>query len=228
MDFQDSTIQKPKYLTRKRVSTDGTVTIEYKLKPKKIRKIVVARGSKNTTGSHSVGAVITSQLIPFRKSMISQLNKRGFNTSKMDWNNIVALYYNEFVSNKYNKQSPFTPVNTYEFCNNLAFKVHPKDHLTGDIRDFRNAEGMGQIGNITDNIINTYKFSRAKYKRAIADGMHPQDVLSDVELRQAKAAMIVEKRLTDRLEGNRNVKVGSLRKIIIWVLIGFVIYKLLV
>jgi hypothetical protein len=216
MDLTANFDRSPHYLHRRRVGVDGVVTIQYKIKPKRIRKVVVARGSNNITGGHSVGAVITSQLIPFRKSMLRQLAQRGFNTSHMDWNNIVALYYNEFVSNQYNKKSPFVPINSYEFCNNLAFKISSKDRLEGDLRDFRNAEGLGQVGNIVDNIINTYKFAKAKRLRAIQDGIKPEQVLSDIELRQALAADRVEKELTAKMRDNYSVKQGSIKKVLLW------------
>jgi hypothetical protein len=223
----DSKQQSPKYLTRKTVSTDGVTRYEFRLKPRTKRKVVVARGSNNLTGSHSVGAVVTSQLIPFRKYMIRQLNSRGFNTSKMNWKNIVILYHNEFVSNLHNKQSPFVPVDAYEFCNNFAFKIKETDNLVGDLRDFRNAEGCGQIGNIVDNIINTYKYAKGKYIRAESAGQNPKDVLSDVEYFQAKSAIAVEKKLRNSLEDNSNVKVGQVKKILIVAVVIFILYKLL-
>lgn len=218
---QDKKIHK--ILTRRRVSTDGTITIDYKLKPRVIRKVVVARGR----GEHSMGGVVLSQLIPFRPYMVNQLKSRGFDTSRMNWKGIVALYHNEFVSNQHNKQSPFTPINTFEFCNNLSFKVHPKDNLIGDIRDFRNAEGMGQVGNVVDNIVNTYKFARAKYNKAVRDGINPKDVLTDVELRQALDTGKVSKRLKKKDSDNYSVKQGDVRKIIIWAIVIYLLYYLL-
>ena len=217
---------KVNYLHRKRTSVDGVTTIEYKIKPKHKRKIILAKGSNHLEGSHSVGTVVISQLIPFRKSMIYELNKKGFNTSKLSFRDLVALYYNEFVSNQHNKSSPFVPINSYEFVNNLAFKVHPKDNLIGDITDFRNAEGLGQVGNITDNIINTYKFSRSKYKRALQDGYEPKQVLTDVELRQAKAVERVERELNDKMKDNFSVKQGTVKKLVIWVVVLYLFYYL--
>ena len=223
----DSKQQNPKYLTRKVVSTDGVTRYEFRLKPRTKRKVVVARGSNNLTGSHSVGAVVLSQLIPFRKYMIAQLNSRGFNTSKMNWRNIVILYHNEFVSNQHNKQSPFVPVDSYEFCNNFAFRIKPKDNSIGNFDDFRNVDGMGQIGNIVDNIVNTYKYAKGRYQKAERAGENPKDVLSDVEYFQARSAIAVEKKLRNSLEDNTSVKTGQVKKILIVAVVIFILYKFL-
>ena len=221
MDLTAEKIQK--ILTHRRVGLNGNVTIERKLQPIRKRKVVLAQGK----GEHTIGNVVLSQLIPFRGHMLSQLRTRGYNVGAMPWRTVVVTYYNEFVSNKLNSASPFTPINTYEFCNNTAFKVSPKDSLTGDMRDFRNAEGMGQLGNVVDNIVNTYKFALGKKQRAIVAGEDPKYSLSDVELSQARAAERVQRRLENKLKDNYAVRQGTVRKLVIWALVIWVAYILL-
>ena len=96
-------------------------------------------------GEHSIGNVLTSPLIPFRRSMIVQLNRRGFNTSSLDWKTLVSLYYNEFVSNKENTKNPYVPISSYEFKNNPAFRLRPSDSFNGEIIDYRNSEYFEDI-----------------------------------------------------------------------------------
>ena len=195
-------------LTKKTVNVDGSVTVTTKPKRQVKKRVVIARG----TGEHTIGAVITSQLLPFRSVMIKQLNRRGFNTRTLDFKTLIPLYYNEFVSNNENKSSKFIPINAYEFRINPAFRIHPSDNFNGELSSIH-ADYFGQVSDITDTIINLFRISKLKKRSALLSGINPKQVLTDEELVQAKAAEIVEKKLEDKMLNNTPVRYAELKKI---------------
>jgi hypothetical protein len=221
MDLTEST--RRVFLTRKKINSDGSVTVTTKPKLKKKKKIVIAQG----TGEHTIGAVITSQLSPFKSSMKRQLNRRGFNTAFMNDRNLIALYYNEFVSNKYNNTSPLIPINAYEFCNNPAFKIKPSDNLNGDLSDHRNRDYFLQVGGVVDNVVNLFKFAKLKKRNAVLNGINPKEVLTDEELVQANAATKVEKDLENKLMNNKTFTYGNFKNVLIVCLVVALLYYFL-
>ena len=167
----------------------------------------------------TVGNVVLEQLRPFRNSMVSHLESFGVSAKKLRLKNLVPLYYNECVSNKHNKSSPFVPINVYEFVDNLSFKIPVSDNVVGDLKDFRNAEGMGKIGNVVENTVNTFKYQMNRRRKAINDGVDPRTLMGELEYRQAIAAERVLQRMKQKQQDSYAVKTGDVRKIIMWFLI---------
>ena len=92
----------------------------------KVRAYPVVR--YNRINEKSVGAEITSELLPFKKTMIKQLNRRGYNTLGTPFKYIIPLYYNEILA----EQNDFEPINSFKFTNNPAFKLKNSDNYNGD------------------------------------------------------------------------------------------------
>ena len=91
---------------------------------------VVAKRKVNRSDSEKTfGGSVTSELLPFRSTMNYQLSKRGYNTRNLSFKELIPLYFNEFVSNKENKNSSYQPINCYEFRNNTSFKIQMKIRL---------------------------------------------------------------------------------------------------
>lgn len=221
MDVSGNTGKR--FLIHQKVNRDGSITTTKKLKPKQRHKVVVARG----TGEHTVGAVITSQLLPFKNVMQSQLTKRGFNTARMSFKDMIPLYYNEFVSNKNVSDSPYVPINTFEFTNNPAFKIHPSDNLNGDVRDYRNLGYFDNLNGIVDNIISIFRTAKMKKRYATIEGMNPKQVMTDEELAQANAAEAIEKKLENKALNGKAVSIGTFKNVLIIGLVIFILYKYL-
>jgi hypothetical protein len=197
--------------------TDQKVPVRYKR--------VLKRKVREKTYK-SIGDLMTSQLLPFRRSMVSHLERFGINAKRMRFSNVIPLYYNEFVSSKHNKSSPFVTINSYEFRNNAVFKISPHDHLIGDLSDFRNADGLGHVGSVVNNIVNTYKFAMNKRRLALQRGINPKEVLSDVEYKQALDAERVLRKLKEKDRDNHSVKQGTVKNVIVIGLIIFLLYYL--
>jgi hypothetical protein len=174
----------------------------------------------------TVGNVVLEQLRPFRNSMVSHLESFGVSAKKLRLKNLVPLYYNECVSNKHNKSSPFVPINVYEFVDNLSFKIPVSDNVVGDLKDFRNAEGMGKIGNVVENTVNTFKFQMNRRRKAINDGVHPLSVMSELEYRQAIAAERILQRMKQKQQDSYAVKTGTLKNIFVWIFALLILYYL--
>lgn len=221
MDITQGTGKR--YLVHRKINRDGSETVTRKLKPNTRKKVIVARG----TGEHTVGAVITSQLLPFKDVMQYQLTKRGFNTSRMKFKDMIPLYYNEFVSNKNNTESPFVPINSYEFSNNPAFKISPSDSLNGDLKDFRNIGYFDNLNGIVDNIVSIFRTAKMKKRYAQLEGMNPKTVMTDEELVQAKAAEGIEKKLENKALNGKALRIGTFKNILIFALVVFILYKYL-
>lgn len=217
-----SEVKKKKILINRKQNKDGSISFTVKKKPKK-KKVIKAQGY----GEHTVGNVIASQLIPFRKPMEKALSKRGFNISGIPFKEVIPLYYNEFVSNKENSASPFVPVNSFEFRNNPVWKIKPSHELNGTFHDFRNRDYFVQVSGIVDNIISVFAASKAKKQQAIAEGVSPKVALTVEEYNQATAAENIEKQLEAKVTDSEAVRWGSIKKIIIWVAIVFAIYYIL-
>ena len=190
----------------------------YPAKTKQVFNRAVTRGSgkiKNTVGSE-----MTAQLKPFRPVMLRQLNKRGYNTRSMSFNDVVPLYYNEFVSNLRNKKSPLVPIDTYEFSNNPVFRFSSSDNLNGDIFTHENRQYFNQVASITDNIIGKFKESKMKYELRGLGNFEDDLYITKEEIEQGKAAQQVELTLESKAAGDKPVKVKQL------LLIGLVVIVL--
>lgn len=220
MDLTDKIERK--VLTHRRVNPDGSVTVTSKLKRQKRKKIIVAKGK----GEHTIGAVITSQLLPFNKIMRHQLNRNGYDTRKVNLKSLIPLYYNEFVSNKENKNNHFVPINSFEFRNNSLFKIHPSSNLNGEISSIHNNDWV-DVNTVVNNIIGVFKVAKLKKRQAILNGMNPKEVLSTEELVQANAAEKIEKNLENKMLNEATVKTGQLKKYLLWGVGIFLIWYLL-
>jgi hypothetical protein len=223
MDNTNEFVRK-KYLVRQKINSDGSVTVTKKLKPAFRRKVKIASG----TGTYepSMADIICSQLQPFKSVMVYQLNKHGFNTSRLAFKDIIALYYNEFVSNKDNPFSQYEPISNYEFRNHVAWKLKPHSNVNGDLKDFHIAGTFDSFNGVVDNIVSIFKTAKLKKRYAAMQGIPAAEALTSDELVQAKAAEKIEKELTAKEKDNKPFKVGQLKTIIIIGIVFFILYKL--
>ena len=199
---------------------------EENIRHKPVRLTVQRKPAKSKI-NHTIGQEITAQLLPLKSSMRSQLAKRGFNVSHLETRSLIPLYYNEFISNKYNKESPFVPLNTYEFVNHMAFKVRPSDNLEGDVLDFKNLEQFNHLSSVVDNIVETFKLSAAKKRFAKLNGVNPRNVLTVEELDQANAVERVKKELKEKSSFESPVTQAQIMSLLKWGAIIFLIYYMI-
>jgi hypothetical protein len=195
------------------LTLDNRKTIKEKIHPVRITRF--------EQGEYSIGTILISPLLPFKATMIKQLQQRGFNTDRMNFKSIVALYYNEFVSNKENKKSFFVPINAYEFRNNVAFKLKPSDSFQ---LDERNRIYFTDLEDVTKNIIGQFKIAKAKKKKALSDSFEPSSVLSDEEILQANHADLVEQRLEYKALNLKKFTWGDLKGLLLVALIIWFIF----
>jgi hypothetical protein len=174
----------------------------------------------------SYGSLVTSELLPFSKVMRYQLLKRGYNTRHMKFNDLVPLYYNEFVSNQNNKSSSYQPVNCYDFRNNASFKIHPSDNFNGDIQSFRNRLHFAEVNKVIDGIVQTFKVSKKKKDYALQSGFSTKNLLTVDERIQANALEQVTQKLTTNNMMNTPVTKKQLKNIIILALVIYFLYVL--
>jgi len=188
------------------------------LKDKKVRKKLKKQRER------TVGSMMISELLPFKRVMRKQLNMRGFSTNQMPFNQLAILYHNEFASNKFNTSNSYLPINSYEFCNNVAFKIKPSDNLNGDITNPRNRDYFLQIGGVVDNIVDTFKVAKIKKQIAIRDGVDPRKVLTSEELIQANATEKIQNNLEDKMSLNESIKLKDLKNVVIFAIVVYLIW----
>ena len=182
---------------------------------------VVAKRKVNRSDSEKTfGGSVTSELLPFRSTMNYQLSKRGYNTRNLSFKELIPLYFNEFVSNKENKNSSYQPINCYEFRNNTSFKIRPSDSFNGDINTFRNKNHFSQVNDVVDGIIRHFKTSQLKKRYAFENGLNPKHIMSDEELIQAQATDRITSHLENQILFDRPLKQGEIVNILFW---GFLI-----
>jgi hypothetical protein len=177
----------------------------------------------------SVGEDMTAQLIPFKPVMKKQLEKRGFNAKLLNMKNLVPLYYNEFVSNKHNKKSPYIPINTFEFSNNPVFSFSESDNLNGDIFDYHNRSYFEQVAGVTDSIIDLFRTAKLKKRALTIHGVshfETGESLTDEEKVQAKAAEKVEKNLENKLQDNKSITVKNIKTFVFFGLLVLLLFYL--
>jgi hypothetical protein len=219
--MDNSNIQEQNLKVLRRHNRDGTIT--YRKVPDKPVKVVIARGK----GEHTIGAVIVSRLLPFRKAMKMELQRRGFNTSGMNFRNVIALYYNEVISQKYDKSSPYVPIDAKDFVNSFVFKVSPKDDYNADLSDIHNVTDINRVDSVIDNIIDVFRASKLKKQFAHLQGTDPKQVLTSEELLQANAAEKVQRVLENKEMNVKPVSTGQIKNILFISLIGLLLYTLL-
>jgi hypothetical protein len=175
------------------------------------KKVSGADHHRNYTKiKNSVGSEMTAQLKPFKPVMIKLLNKRGYNTKVMSFNDVIPLYYNEFVSNQKNKKSNLVPIDTYEFSENPVFKFSPSDNLNGDIFTHQNRQYFNHVASVTDSIIDNFRRSKLKVQMSGLGNFDTATNISNDELLQGKAAIKIEKDLESKSIGDRPIKIKNL------------------
>jgi hypothetical protein len=180
----------------------------------------MVKGGLSMQPEKSVGTLIISDLLPFKQIMKKQLKARGFFVDNMNFKNLVALYYNEFASNQYDKKNTLVPINHYEFINNIAFKIKPSDRINGQI-DHRNISNFESINDVVNGIIGIFKRSKEKY---LAYGNNFADDMTVEEIQQAKAANKIEQNLENKIIDNQTIKIRHLKSLFTLIIIGLVIY----
>jgi len=176
-----------------------------------------------TTIKKSVGSEMTAQLTPFKPIMKRQLSKKGYDTKYLSFNDLIPIYYNEFVSNKNDKKNIFQPINAFEFSENPVFKFSENDNLNGDIFTHENRQYFNKVASVTDAIIDKFKKSKLKYQYEHIKGINNFDTaLTNDEITQAKAAINIENKLKSKAEGNKPVTVKQL--FIVILIFGLLIY----
>jgi len=175
----------------------------------------------------SMGHQVTSELLPFRNVMSYQLNRRGYNTKNIPFNELIPLYYNEFVSNKDNSNSIYKPINTFDFRNNPIFKLKTSDSFNGDLESYTNRRYFTEINSVIDSIIDNFKFSQLKKRYAFTQGINPKEALTKDELIQANATDHITSSLENKILFDKPLKQGQLVNIMLWVFFGFVLFYLL-
>lgn len=193
------------------------IFLTFRNKPK---KIVIARGK----GEKTVGTVVLSELLPFKKVMKLQLQKRGFNVTGMSFRNLVITYYNEFVSNKVDKSSSYIPVNFYEFLSNPVFRMNKIDNYCSLEEKTKINLYVSNIRDVVDNTVDFFKRSLLKKQVAIESGFKPKQVLNPEELVQAAATEKVLKELENKALQNHYVKNSELNEILFIGIVVLILY----
>ncbi len=201
---------------------DNTGVKEYIARP----KTKVQKPKQMGKLPKSIGSMSLARLLPFKPYMILGLRKKGFDTSKLDFKNLVALYYNEIGSQKNNRSSPYVPVNINEFTNSFLFKISPRDNINGSLDDTSNRVELGNIDALVDSIIELFRTAKEKKEYAISQGVNPKTVLSDAELLQAKGAVRIQKSLENKVFYNKEIRLGQVKDFIILGLVLFLFWKL--
>jgi len=171
----------------------------------------IGNKQKSITSKYkSIGSELTSELLPFKGVMLKQLKRRGYNTMQLPFKTVVALYFNEFVSNKNDSKNHYEPINCFEFTNNPIFKFSVNDKVNGDILNYKNRDYFVQVANVTDRIIDTFRNSKLKKQAAQLQGVNHLEALTDEENQQANAALKVEKDLETKLFYNKPITIKHL------------------
>jgi hypothetical protein len=172
----------------------------------------------------SVGAEMLEMLLPFKNLMKKQLSQKGYNVKFIPFRNIVSLYYNEFIAGVPN--SPYQPVNYFEFENNPLFKFSASDNVNGEVTSFKNGSYFLQIKEVVSNIIETLKNAKKKKDYLVSSGSSNFETAMDhAELQQAAAVEQVQNDLTKKDQGNKPLTIKAFSDvIIIFVVIALVLY----
>jgi predicted Ser/Thr protein kinase len=167
------------------------------------------------------------ELLPFGSVMAYQLKRRGFNVKNLSHKELVALYYNEFVSNKENQNSPYKPISSYEFRNNTAFKIHRSDSFNGDLESAVNQTHFAAVSGIVDRIVKYFKISQLKKRYAFENGQNIREALTDDELIQASATDRVMSHLEASVLNDKPVNQGQIINLIFWIGIVIMLWYIL-
>jgi len=207
--------------TYRNIKTGETKVISKPLSPvKRVSKKVIATGK----GKKTVGAILVARLQPFRFAMVEGLKRKGINTNRLAFKTIIALYYNNFCIT----DNSIKPLNISDFINHVAFKISPKDEVNGDISEARNLRSFQEISEIIDHIIAVFKGAKQNFYILKEQGLKPYQYLTDEELLQAKACIIVERDLINKSKYDNYVKTSDVMiwvKIVFWLVAAYYLIK---
>ena len=175
----------------------------------------------------SLGTQMTLELLPFGNVMAYQLKRKGFNVKNLSHRDLVALYYNEFVSNKENQNNSYKPISSYEFRNNAAFKIRKSDSYNGDLESAVNQTHFSAVSNIVDRVVKHFKVSQLKKRYAFENGQDPRESLTDDELIQAAATDRVMSHLEGSVLNDKPVNQGQLINLIFWIALIIALWYIL-
>lgn len=167
----------------------------------------------------SYGSQMTLELLPFNNVMAFQLKRRGFNTKNLSRTELIALYYNEFVSNKDNNASVYKPINSYDFRNNASFKIRPSDSFNGDLESHVNRTHFAEVSSVVDRIVKHFKTSQLKKRYAFEQGLNLHEALTNDEIIQARETDKISNSLESQILLGEPVNQGQLINILFW---GFI------
>jgi len=229
--------KKPKKIKKKvTISPSGTKTTTIKSQPKKKKKKKkkgllkrigkgIVKGVKKVAQA-TVGQAALLPLRPFTKAMKKALKKRGVNVKGIKFRSLVSKFYNEFVSKKGNKSSHYEEINETDFYNDISFYTP----LEGFDYETDNAI-VGAIIDVVNGIIDLFKKSKDKKKKAKQSGMTKKEykeTVTEDEAEFANEADKVEKKLVDKAKEDKIVKTGDMKKYLIYggivVILGVAVY----
>ena len=225
-DQDNLTKRRTARILKKKGGKKGAAKI-VKIEKKKVKR--VARRKK------IVGAVVGNTLLlplrPFKKAMEKALQKKGVNTSKMKWRDVVAKFYNEFVSKKGNKISSYEPIDEIEFSNDANFFLRESD-VDYNIDTADNfALSTATIGAVVAGIINLFKKAKEKRQAAKDSGIskaEAKQVITETDLEFGAAAAKVERQLTEKAKESQPVTTGKSKKWLVYgailAVLGLVVY----
>jgi len=201
----------------------------------KILKLEKRQKKRKVRRKKIVGAVVGNTLLlplrPFKKEMEKQLQKKGVDTKKMKWRDVVSKFYNEFVSKKGNKKSSYEPIDEVDFSNDANFFLLEKDvDYNVDTAD-NFALTTATIGAVVAGIINLFK--KAKERRAAAKDSgiskaEARQVITETDLELGAAAAKVEAQLEEKAKEDKPVTTGKYKKWLVYgailAVLGLVVY----
>jgi hypothetical protein len=206
--------------TYRNTKTGETRVITKPLTPVKSKKVVIAKGK----GKKTVGAILIARLRPFRFAMVELLKRRGINAYHLPFKTLIPIYFNNFCLTDFSVK----PLDISEFSNHVAFKLAVTDETNGDIEEARNMRSFMDIAEVLDHIIAVFKGAKESYRVTKLQGLKPSKYLTDEQLIQAKACMIVERKLAEQSKYDNYVKTSDILgfvKIILWVALLYYIAK---
>jgi len=184
------------------------------------QRTVVARGYRSSSydgEGHTVGDVLMAKATPFRFAMTTLLRRAGYATDGMPFKTVLIKFYNLFSGHPQEDETVF--------INNVVFKLKTNDDPTGDVDSARNQNSFVVVANIVNEVINIFKRSRDKYDTCIANGLVPEQLLTDAEVTEACATRMVERSLMRESKRDHYVSSGEFKKTLRWLLgIGIVVF----
>lgn len=169
------------------------------------------------TVKKSAGAVVTAPLLPFKKGMVTILNKRGISTKGMSFPKIIEKFYNEIISKKNNKYSEFEPLEENRISDSYLFKYSYEEIEKDDIEPVI-------IGTVVTAIVNYFKEAKKKKLNA----KNPKKELTTEEIIAAQTAEEAKKKLEEKINNEAIVKQGALNNKLKYVIGGVIVVLIII